>query len=425
MQIRIREWIDEQDISEEARSILEESLICYRSQAWRSALLMSYVGFLTIVKDRILNATIPNGFPETAWAQRGRDLRNPDKWDANTFSCTQQRAPAEIFIISDDLRHQVEFWKNRRNDCAHSKPNLITAGHVESFYSFLISNASKFVVNGSRNSLFALIQDHFNPDKTPLDAPINNIISMLNNSVEQAELNDFLTEVFTWFDQNMSHYEQITGSISSNKIKFIDGIFNFGSNFTRAATLTALLSSPDLVVAILRRNNQFSNELSGRDQLIRSIWRGHLFTRGMNDFSVLCSLINNGLIPIAQHNEVFERIFSIDIQPNEIERLTLYSNGFGAFIRRKIDNHVFRNFHEANRAKKHIVGYLSRIILDRELCIILHDDFEHQYVADELANALNNYFSENTEKVSEYQTHGISAPSHLSALSSEIETPSP
>lgn len=416
MKNRIKQWLDEQDISEEAMSIFEESLICYNSQAWRSALLMSYVGFLTIVRDRILSASMPSGFPESAWAQRGRDLRNPEKWDAIAFSCTQQKNPAPIFIVSDDLRHQVEFWKNRRNDCAHSKPNLITAGHVESFYSFLVSNTSKFVVNGSRSSLLDQIENHFNPDKTPVNTPVDSLIIKLNTSVETSEFYDFINDLFEYFDNNKSTYESLTGAISNNKVKFIEGIYQLGNSDAKSATLNNLISSPELAVAVLRKNNQFSNEFSGHAQFVRTIWRSHLFRNGMNDFGVLSSLINNGLIPLEQMNEVFEKIFEVDIQPSVLEQRTIESHGFHDFVRSKINNGTFRNFSEANNARKHIITYLDSIILDDELCEKIYDDFQNTWVADDLASALNSYFAANQHKVAEYQVHGRSCPSGLAGL---------
>lgn len=412
----MRKWIDEQDISEEAKSIFEESLICYGAQAWRSALLMSYVGFLTIVRDRILSAPIPTGFPETAWAQRGRDLRNPDKWDANAFSCTQQKSPAQIFLVSDDLRHQVEFWKNRRNDCAHSKPNLITEGHVESFYSFLISNSSKFVVNGSRNSLLGLIKDHFNPDKTPLDTPMDDLILKVNTSVEQSELGDFIDDVFSYFDSNRTRFENVTGAISRNKVGFIDAIYRLGSSDVKSVTLGKLTSLPDLTVEVLRKNNQFTNELNGQPQLVRTLWRRHFFKNSMNDYGVLCSMLNNGLIPAQQLDEVYEVIFAVDIQPNELELMTLVSHGFHTFVRAKIDNCVFRDFAYANSARKHIISYFDSIELDETLCERLYEDFNNTWVADDLASAFNSYFSENPHKVTEYQAHGRTCPRGLRGL---------
>lgn len=416
VQPRIKRWLDQQEISEEAISIFEESLICYNSKAWRSALLMSYVGFLTIVRDRILSASMPSGFLEPAWLQKGRDLRNPDKWDTNAFSCTQQKSPAPIFIVSDDLRHQVEFWKNRRNDCAHSKPNLITAGHVESFYSFLISNSSKFVVNGSRSSLLDRIKNHYDPDKTPLNTPVDELIISLNTSVESSELNEFIDEIFNYLDSTKSSYEILTGTISGNKIQFIEAIYRLGSQDVKSETLSKLSVSPELAVSVLRKNAQFSNELIGQPQLIRTIWRSHLFKHSMNDFGVLCSLINNRLIPDEQMNEVFEVVFEVDIQPNNLEQRTLELHDFNTFVRSKIVSGIFRNFSAANSAKKHIISFLNSIILDDVICNKIYDDFHNPWVADDLASALNNYFAENPHKVVEYRAHVQNCPSGLSGL---------
>ncbi|MEM5547637.1 hypothetical protein [Pseudoalteromonas fuliginea] len=412
----MNKWLDEQNISEEAISVFKESLVCYGAQAWRSSLLMSYVGFLTIIRDRILEASPPVGFTVLAWEQKGRDLRNPDKWDANAFSCTQQKSPEPLFLVTDDLRHQVTFWKNRRNDCAHSKPNLITEGHVESFYSFLISNSSKFVVNGSRNSVLGLIKDHFNPDKTPPNTPLDYLINKVNTSVEQSELGDFIDDVLSFFDDNRTRFENITGAMNQNKINFIDASYRLGSTDFKASIMSKLVDLPELIVEVLRKNSQFTNELNGHAQLVRILWRRHLFLSERNDSNILCSMLNNNLIPQGELDEVFEIVFEKDIQPNELELMTLTTNGFHDFVRDKIDSGVFRNFAEANSARKHIIGYFDSTELDATLCNKLYDDFDQTWVADDLASAFNRYFSENSHKVAEYKSHGLECPRELRGL---------
>ena len=66
-------------------------------------------------------------------------------WDSSAFDATQQQKPAPIFVVPDDLRRQVEFWKDRRNDCAHSKDNKITPAYVEALHAFIESNLNNIV----------------------------------------------------------------------------------------------------------------------------------------------------------------------------------------------------------------------------------------------------------------------------------------
>jgi hypothetical protein len=65
--------------------------------------------------------------------------------DAATFDATQHKNPAPIFAIDQELRDQVKFWKDRRNDCAHSKQNQIIAAHCEAFYAFVRSTLNRFI----------------------------------------------------------------------------------------------------------------------------------------------------------------------------------------------------------------------------------------------------------------------------------------
>lgn len=83
-----------------------------------------------------------------------KNLRKEEKWDEEVNECVKKNDPNKvIFNISDDLRNQYLYWKNRRNDCAHFKKNIIDYFHVESFWLFLQSNLVKFAVNGSKEQL--------------------------------------------------------------------------------------------------------------------------------------------------------------------------------------------------------------------------------------------------------------------------------
>jgi len=125
---------------------------------------MSYLGFLTAVRDRLLAAPhVPAGVSEGAWDSLRKQLRNDDKWDPTAYDATQAQKPAPYFIVSDNVRSQVEYWKNRRNDCAHAKSNAIEGSHVEMMWLFIQSNLPKFVVNGSRAALLDKLGRHFDP----------------------------------------------------------------------------------------------------------------------------------------------------------------------------------------------------------------------------------------------------------------------
>jgi len=64
MKLQLEQWLDDQTLSSESQSCFEESFICYKVAAYKAALLFGYLGFLTTIRDRILQSRSPEGIPE-------------------------------------------------------------------------------------------------------------------------------------------------------------------------------------------------------------------------------------------------------------------------------------------------------------------------------------------------------------------------
>uniref|UniRef100_UPI004056165F hypothetical protein n=1 Tax=Candidatus Electronema sp. TaxID=2698783 RepID=UPI004056165F len=143
----------------------------------------------------MLRAACPTGIPLNKWEKDLAGLRCEDEWDRKVFDLTQQKSPAPVFLVSEDLRHQVRYWKNRRNDCAHFKTNEIDHSHVESFWHFIFSNMGKFVPNGSAAALLNEIALHFDQDVTPPNTPLDPIIERIPHCVEREELSNFFNDM--------------------------------------------------------------------------------------------------------------------------------------------------------------------------------------------------------------------------------------
>jgi hypothetical protein len=123
MKLQLEQWLDDQTLSNESWSCFKESFICYKVGAYKAGLLFGYLGFLTTIRDRILQSRPPQGIPEDRWTNMQNNVSNHALWDGATFDATQQENPAPVFGIDKELRDQVKYWKDRRNDCAHSKQN--------------------------------------------------------------------------------------------------------------------------------------------------------------------------------------------------------------------------------------------------------------------------------------------------------------
>ena len=80
MKIAFEKWLDENEIPDEAITLFEESIRCYKISAYRSAFIMSYIAFQNILKTRMIKATnTPTGIPTTWWTNICRELGDDDK----------------------------------------------------------------------------------------------------------------------------------------------------------------------------------------------------------------------------------------------------------------------------------------------------------------------------------------------------------
>lgn len=181
--------------------LFADSITCYKAGANRASLLFSYLALLTILKERIISGTKPGLFPQGEWDNMTSKLQNEDLWEANVFDAVQRqertdlttgtRTKDPVFNITENLRHQIRYWKDRRNDCAHYKDNIIDNSHVESFWNFMESNLSKISIEGGMQSLINKIIRHFDPTITPPEKDITPLIEQIEFSVERTKLKDF------------------------------------------------------------------------------------------------------------------------------------------------------------------------------------------------------------------------------------------
>ena len=49
---------------------MEEAVTCYKVGAYRSAYLMSYLAFKTTIRERVLNASKPDGIEDRCWKEQ-------------------------------------------------------------------------------------------------------------------------------------------------------------------------------------------------------------------------------------------------------------------------------------------------------------------------------------------------------------------
>lgn len=149
------------------RDILNDAIRCYRNGIARPALTLSYIAFIQAVRDNLLKSDMPKGFNEPRWKACMSKLRQENAWDEQVISCIKCRDKPPYFELTDSLRDDVCYWRNRRNDCAHYKDSEITLSHVAAFWVFIMDNYNKFTPIGSLMQSVNDYKRHYNVSITP------------------------------------------------------------------------------------------------------------------------------------------------------------------------------------------------------------------------------------------------------------------
>lgn len=299
MQLPIERWLQEQQFPSEIMVAFEEAVTSYKAGANRAALLFSYIGWSLVLRQRILASPQPGNISEPHWTGIRKSLGNEEEWDKKIFDLTQNQSQSRIFDVPEDLRVQVRYWKDRRNDCAHYKFNEISSSHVESFWAFVRSNLPKFVPNGSLAHLLRRIEQHFDPNITPAGKSVDTIIDELPNAVLTEELPDFFAGVA---DLLVTRAGAQTVPRESEIVAVISSALRVGNPRVTGAVVAFLngRGRQGIALALLRQAPQYVTLWANSPKVVRLFWRSSLFQGGRGDLRVYASLLRNGLIPAGQ-----------------------------------------------------------------------------------------------------------------------------
>ncbi|MFB7642647.1 hypothetical protein, partial [Peribacillus butanolivorans] len=399
------------------------SIICYKSNAYRAALLFSYLCFQTIIKDRMLNAHNPDNIPEGMWEDILKKLRNDDTWDQTVFDNLQRQQPKDIFFLNDDIRNQITFWKNRRNDCAHSKNNIISAAHVESFWSFLRSNLPKIMVNGSREALLNKIKRHFDVSLTAPNTEISYIINEIPYAVEENQLNSFFSSVFEYFKEN----DGVLWDINENYNEFWDKLFILNYEIISNQLVKFMKSEDELVMNFLRELPHRVNYFADDSSFIRNLWYSKIFAKGgilTDDLKLYCAILRNGLIEGEELIEAHKKIiwkYKNSI-PDQEDFYILKENGFfEVFKDVALSTNFLGSFDWANRNKDIIAFYLEKYTIDEEIVRNITRTFNSGDYPWHLRKRLDSFLDENPEKkelfIKKLSELSIDPPRYLNSIS--------
>jgi hypothetical protein len=354
------------------------------------------------------------------WQTIARSLRDDDKWDAQVFDCTQMQAPAAIFVVSDDVRTQVRYWKDRRNDCAHFKLNEIHSAHVEALWSFIRSNLGRFIPLGSEAGWIDAFLRHFDPNVTPPDTDVEPLVRRVGESIRRDRVEPFLDDLS----------EALTTSIGKFKLRRSD---EFAAILTAAlrgggplgtAALTLLLNDLQLLAEVLRRWPEGVGYLSDHPDHVRQLWRTVLFAKGHADLQIYTSLLRNDLIPadqIAEANDYVAGNLQGDI-PQDVDVSTLGRVGFFESVKRyAFEKGMVDHFGWGNRNAPTVAWFIQRFPLDDVVVESICSTFDAPPYPFAAEAAVKEALAADPEKFREFQTIaeklGRSVPAGFTAQS--------
>jgi len=419
MILEIEKWKAKQNFSFEVNSLFEESAICYKASAYRASLLFSYLGLMTILKNRILNSAAPTDFIEIEWrGQYQNKLLNDSNWDTFLFDLTQQTAkgntPKKIFDISDDLREQVKFWKNRRNDCAHAKDQKISYYHVEAFWAFMYSNLPKLMVGGGFEGLINRINNHFDTSLTLIDEDCSTLVTEIDHAIEKKQLIDFFGQVEGII---INHSIDITTNRHKKRhLDFWDKILKLCTDPTKDGLIEYLKANENRIEDFIQAYPQRIQELSLSSTFVKNFWTSKevLFPR---DVRVVLAMYSSRMIKEAEFPDLIDKLLKssyIDISDSEVIRLLEELGYFKSFKKTYLNGDDISDFNVGNRISRTIIWMIENNGFNKELVKTICGTLDKVYYPFDLSSKLKDLFLEKPQLKDEFiaiaQTNEIRIP---------------
>ncbi|WP_301173559.1 hypothetical protein [Brevibacillus nitrificans] len=376
MKLPFEKWLEEQKIAEDAVNLAHEAILCYKNGAYRAALLFSYLMFQTIIKERIIKSKKPERIDDPAWDAIRRNLNKDEDWDKYAFQAVQRKEEKSIFLISDDLRRQVEYWKDRRNDCAHFKKNLITYSHVESFWQFIQSNLPKFMVNGGKDALLEKIRIQFDTTYTRSGQDFSNLINEIHLVTEAHELDDFFKDTDKLFEKIHPFYPGNDDENLEDMIKFWVACLKAKELQDAVVNFLKLEENDSLFVQVLNQDPSLLGFFMHDQVFVRTFWQKRL-RRYYND-NKYWDIVNSFLLHGAISTEERMNFFSINLpkHANTLPSTTTFNSliafGFDEFYKDFVfGGQKFRSRHYgfpfANQNSRFILFFVESIGLDVQI----------------------------------------------------------
>lgn len=357
-----------------------DSVRCFHAGIYRPAYILAYQGMMIYFRRLIQGAKMPTGFDTTKWSVLQLNLANDKTWEEEVNNAIRKQAnpratPPEvpILVMTDALRKDFDFWRNRRNDCAHYKEYVINDSHVMAFYSFLTQYLMKISVEGGMKTLLNEFSDACDPTKTSPKASLQPLVDKILVMVSPDEIDTFFEDLDGAMGYRFNgRYENLLADIIKGGNEELKGYVIKFARKDRRFKADLINSHPDLV-----------GHLIGKPE-VREFWVKYL-DGCRNRVAILARMMMVGLIPPEERDEAMRKVLEHSFDNNdgmgeisEEEMFALKSADFFEALKKKYFNSDYTSKNARNCGKNKydfFYGFVGNLPVDKEWVEVLCDIF--------------------------------------------------
>ena len=333
--------------SDDELGLFNDSVRCFHSGIFRPAYILAYQGMMIYFRRMLQNAKMPSGYDTGMWTGVQTRLAKDSEWEDEVNKAIRKqpdpkKTPPVIALLcmSENLRKDFDFWRNRRNDCAHYKEYNINDSHVLAFYSFLTQYLMKISVEGGMVSLLNEFKDACDPIKTSPNTSLQPLVDKILTKVNPDEMDDFFEQLEAVMGNRLSEQygDLLAGIIKGSNKDLKEYVVKFARSNIELKT-DLIDSHPDLVGHLVKQSEA------------REYWMKYL-KHSRNRVAVLARMLMICLINPSETDEAIRTVLKYSFDNNQMmgdvteEELTmLKSSNFYKALKEEYFNKDYTSKH--------------------------------------------------------------------------------
>ena len=410
MKLEVEYWVEEQRFSKDVQVLFEESIICYKAGAYRSSFLTSYLAFLQVIKERLLEGERPVDAKEGHWKNIIDSIQKEDTWESGINTALSQKNSEKtknlFFSISNNVMEDLKYFRRRRNDCAHAKSMMINNSHVESFWLFLYTYLPKIVINGGKEALLMEIEKFFDYTYTNPNKNHDYLIDKIRETIDPNEMNEFYSRLIEIADYSIDEFfEDYSGEAARVKLFWKD-IFMKGNEQIREGLIEYLKKDEFHFTVFAINNPNVLEYFSKDDSLIRRIWMDKLYVvlskyfEPLDHWPLISHLIGNKFLADEEIELLIDKLVLQFVKNNDVdpykEHLSLINAyGFGHKLKEQILSILSKDYVSINKKAAPIIFHIENYGIQSEIAMSLNSLFNNGYSYGALKKQLDQIFLKN------------------------------